>query len=858
MASSTSELQSNVYQALKTWHEAYTEISPLADMNLFQQEKRLGGGSNRQITNRILLKALDNLAKTHKSEAELLRRRFLDDVVAQIVANRLNVGTATVYRRQKEALKELTRVLQTMEAAGKKNRIIALEQRMGPAGYHNLIGVDEYLDNLQQVLLSPAPPWIVSINGIGGIGKTSLARALAKRIIHAAAFNDFAWVSAQDRVFNLNGTIQPVEPPALTLDDLIRNLLQQLEPEAFKLFYLETAEALAILKKRLKKTPHLIVIDNLESVADIEALLPVLYNLAAPSKFLLTSRISLYYESNIYHFHLPGLNQKQALSLIRHEAALRNRAYILKASDEDLTPAYQTIGGNPLALRLVVGQTHIHALKTILDDLAQAKEEKTENLYTYIYRRAWDNLDEQTRLIFLAMPTISPQGGNLDYFSQITNIPLRQVRRALEYLVTLNLVDSVGGLVERRYTVHNLTRSFLQKQAAKWHPSSNYSLVFHRYIKRSVRFSLNEIQAVGILSPSQQKQSLHILNYALNLPEAWPEARNLLLTMAAKMERAGFIDDWLPYLNYGLRQSQTQDDSATEAKLQFQIGLFFQLRGNYPQAETAFEKAAALYQTLNDLPGQARALNKLAYVARQQRCFDEASKWVQQALTLLPPKHLERAYSYLVLGTIELDKRNWQPAANFFRQSLEVWQKEKDHRMMAWSLTNLGAALRHLKQNQAAIAAYRQAITLLEQVHDPVNLAGAQMNLGNIYLMQAELRQALELYRPAEVIFRQTHDAYRLGLVYLNMGIAYRRLKDWKQAEDAYRASIKQWEELGITAQAVNALDGLGLLYVDRQQPQEAKKIFRQALSQLAKITGDPTYEYRLNKLNEHLQKASE
>ena len=39
---------------------------------------------------------------------------------------------------------------------------------------------------------------------------------------------------------------------------------------------------------------------------------------------------------------------------------------------------------------------------------------------------------------------------------------------ALDRLVAQNLVDSQGGLHERRYTIHALTRTFLQKQVLKW------------------------------------------------------------------------------------------------------------------------------------------------------------------------------------------------------------------------------------------------------------------------------------------------------------------------------------------------------------------------------------------------------
>jgi hypothetical protein len=34
--------------------------------------------------------------------------------------------------------------------------------------------------------------------------------------------------------------------------------------------------------------------------------------------------------------------------------------------------------------------------------------------------------------------------------------------------VALNLVNSLGDLTERRFAIHNLTRTFLQEQVARW------------------------------------------------------------------------------------------------------------------------------------------------------------------------------------------------------------------------------------------------------------------------------------------------------------------------------------------------------------------------------------------------------
>ena len=69
---SFSQLQANIYQALKDWYEPGSETSPLSDLRLFQQNQRQNGASPRQATNQILLEALEELALTHQEGADLL------------------------------------------------------------------------------------------------------------------------------------------------------------------------------------------------------------------------------------------------------------------------------------------------------------------------------------------------------------------------------------------------------------------------------------------------------------------------------------------------------------------------------------------------------------------------------------------------------------------------------------------------------------------------------------------------------------------------------------------------------------------------------------------------------------------
>ncbi len=459
----------DVYAALKLWHREPSTGSPLRALYLVQQARALTRRSDREITNELLLHALQTLQTTHVLEASILRQRFLDAQPAHRVANRFNLSDATLYRRQGDGLTLLTAIIQRQEDAARTNRITQLTQRLEASTYSRLISVEDQLTRLRAMLDSPQPPWLLAIEGTGGIGKTSLADALLRQLVQTDLNVEIGWVSARTQVFSLGGAIRAVSKPVLTADALVDALVSQLLTDLPGLALRPHAERQDALRARLKEKAHVIVIDNLETMVDVSSLLPILRSLANPTRFILTSRQSLFAEADIFHYPVPQLDEPSALAFVRWEASLRNLPALNAAADRELQPIYVTVGGNPLALRLVVGLTHTHALDTVLSDLTAARGASIENLYQFIYRRAWDELDGTTRQAFLAMPLVSARGGTLDYLAEVSDLGVSDVRAALEHLVALNLVDGHGDLHERRYTIHNLTRTFLHEQVARWH-----------------------------------------------------------------------------------------------------------------------------------------------------------------------------------------------------------------------------------------------------------------------------------------------------------------------------------------------------------------------------------------------------
>jgi len=450
-------------QLLRDWHAPSPANHPWQALALYAP-----GPSLRAALNCLLLIGLDELAQNDAQAAQILRMRFADELTAQVAANRLNVVEGTIYKWQRAAVEQLAEVLWRLESeahSGQQNHLIS---RLPPATYTRLFGVHAHLDALTERLLSPGPPWLTAVESLGGLGKTALADALCRRLIAAGSVTDLAWVTAQQQQLSLAGVIQPVARPALTSAELIQALAQQLlaaDPDYATLSLQRKEERLG---QRLRSRLHLVVVDNLETVVDIQALLAQLRTWANPTRFLLTTRRMLLDEADIHHFALPELGNADALALLRYEAHLRNLPDVAAARDDELSPVYDCVGGNPLALRLVVGQLHIHPLPTLLADLRAAQGSAVTGLYTHIYQQAWQTLGEEARRVLLAMPLVSAEGGDLDLLAAISALPPDDLRDGLAQLVQRNLVDARGTLYERRYSIHSLTRTFLHEQVLRW------------------------------------------------------------------------------------------------------------------------------------------------------------------------------------------------------------------------------------------------------------------------------------------------------------------------------------------------------------------------------------------------------
>ncbi|MEZ4866684.1 MAG: tetratricopeptide repeat protein [Caldilineaceae bacterium] len=386
-----------------------------------------------------------------------------------------------------------------------------------------------------------------------------------------------------------------------------------------------------------------------------------------------------------------------------------------------------------------------------------------------------------------------------------------------------------------------------------------YGQRFEQFIVRMAEVAQRRIEAEDKDAPITEEardRALNVLDYALPRANVWRVGRDLLLAMAPKMETAGHRSGWLAYLERGLAESQHQRDQVAEAALQYQCGYLYRLMSSYAQAERLLQASTARYATLGDSEAQARSLNQLAYLAWQQHRYDEAEQFAHEALVLVGKLSLEKAVSLSVLGLIATDQNRPQAAENHHRNALEIRIRHTERRQIAWSLQNIGVALFQQGHYDTAVAHYQRALSLLEQLHDLAHQAIVQMNLALVYHAQGEARNALQIIAIAEQALSKVCDEFNLAKLLTTKGLCYLAVSQWKLAEHSFENSMQLFEKLGSYSWYLNALDGLGISYLEQELYDKALDVFESVFAQLPQIEGTLAHKYLTTTISVQLHQA--
>jgi hypothetical protein len=339
-------------------------------------------------------------------------------------------------------------------------------QNLPTKPYEHLFGRDEWVNRVLDILHDSNAQPIIAVTGIGGIGKTALAYEVAHRAVQENLFKGVLWESAKQYEL-LGGAIVTNPNVAITKESLLNSLAIQLG--RFEILQLPPDERRLRLQYILQHDLYLVVVDNLETVEDSQALTEELVNLLKPSRAILTSRVRLGPNKHVREFQIKGLSESVAIKFIRAEAGAKNVLSMAKAKRDTLKRIAKVTDGMPLAIKFFIAR--VGAGVSIEEELQRLENaENEEILYRYLFFDLWSTLKVSSQKILIAIPAFASSVPRF-LLQPVARVNDEEFESAVSDLVKKSLVDQTTneGAQKHRYSVHQLTRHFVNSDLrAAW------------------------------------------------------------------------------------------------------------------------------------------------------------------------------------------------------------------------------------------------------------------------------------------------------------------------------------------------------------------------------------------------------
>ncbi len=614
-----------------------------------------------------------------------------------------------------------------------------------PARTTNLLGREADVVAVIE-LLRCSHSRLVSVVGVGGVGKTSLAIEIAHRLA-----GDFA-----------DGTsfvdLSVLSHPDDAADGVLRALATTPDPDM-------TAEE--TLARVIADKEQLLVLDNFEHLMAGVQLLVTMLEAAPRLTLLVTTRAALHLRAEqcylLAPLDLPGNHDPSAVStapatalFIARAAAHGPRLRLTRSSAEAIATVCTRLDGLPLAVELAATRCGVLSpeeiagrLDRILPALGSAARDAPKRHRTLRVMLDWsfNLLDREDQRAFVQLSCFAG-GFVLESVAAVchdgdTDRALETLTRLIEFsLVQCQEQDGKTryGLLEtvREYADERLSASGEEEQVKRRHTAYYLALAERAEPHLTSRDQAEWLECLE----GEHKNLLAALESSLTFGDA--------LTSLRLSDALSWF--WYLHGHYGVGRkmlaralaSGHAAPASARAKGLKGAGTLAFLMCDYGRATEMLGAGLTLYRELDDKRGIASSLQVLGSVAREQADYDTATALHEESLSLCSdledPQGIARSLNYL--GFVAWLVRDHDRARALSAETLERFRKLGDTEGMAWSLLNLAATALYSGDLAAAGPLCEDALSLSRDIGYKEGVAWSLNLLGVVAQREGNLERA--------------------------------------------------------------------------------------------------------------------
>ena len=702
-----------------------------------------------------------------------------------------------------------------------------------PAQTTRFIGRKRELKRLSE-LLAKDDCRLVSLVGLGGVGKTRLALELAtsqlERFKDAVYFVPLAGVTSTDLIASNIAT-------AIGL-----NLTAKHDPKEQLSNFLSTRELL-------------LLIDNFEHLLEGAVLLEELLEAAPKLKLIVTTRVALELRSewlsDLSGLAYPPSDSKEVLDSFDAVRLFNNRAERFSASFtaegktlEAVAELSRKVEGLPLALELAATWTRSlsvaqlnERLDTSFEILSSQQRDLPERHRSLrnVFHYSWQRLSEREQAA-LAKLSIFQGGFSLDAAQNVAEANLA---------ILLSLINH--SLIKRsesdRYDMHPLVKEFAFTEGIAGITNLNQRDLEFELRESHANYYLNLVDTLNAKrNTDEQAKAIQIFVQAFNnISAAW--------LFAAQHNLKSLIDPNYDYLynllsvsnNFyqgtslfekainDLQNGALASDGELIAKLSSRQAFFFLKTGDFTRSRKALEISLELTKTLTE---KIRTLHNLANLAYTQGDHEDATENLEAAY-VIHKKHNPSPELFIStlfnLSVMAWTKGDYQKAKDYNEETLPIIKKLNDKRGYARYYDELGK-FANLEKDYKKAKYYREkGLGLREELGDKEQVAATLGNLAEVYGKLEDYEAQLKCHQRALEIFKSVKNQLHIALETYKIGECILRSGNAEGAKQNFQEALALAQKIEATPISLLILRGFARLYASKS-PDRAGEILSFAI----------------------------